>query len=251
MNKITAIIGDVHGCLEELDELLKQISYNPEEIRLVFLGDIIERGPDSIGCLKRIQELKAECVIGNHEDKLLRYCKHEGTRWMTGKENPMKVNDEIKYLQQNLTPTDLFWIKSLPSKIQIAHNLWAVHAGLKPNVSFDKQEYSHLLHIRYITPEGKPKSLNPDKTQPEGTIYWTEQWKGPESIIYGHAVHDNPRWDSGINNGNMFYCLGIDTGCCFGGSLTCVLYDPMSEVKVVMTSVKAKKIYYLREKIDD
>lgn len=77
MKKITVLVGDIHGCLEEFNELLKSIQYDSRTMRLIALGDLMDRGPDQAGCVRRVRELNIECVKGNHEDKHIRWFKHE------------------------------------------------------------------------------------------------------------------------------------------------------------------------------
>ena len=65
-------IGDIHGCLDEFNELLNKLSYDPKEDRLILLGDLIDRGPDSVGVVRKARELRLECVMGNHEHKYIK-----------------------------------------------------------------------------------------------------------------------------------------------------------------------------------
>jgi bis(5'-nucleosyl)-tetraphosphatase (symmetrical) len=249
MNKVVVAVGDVHGCIEELDELLKKIQYNPNQMRLVFLGDLLDRGPEPVACVRRVRELKVECIMGNHEEKHLRWHKHEKTKERTGKANPMKPMAEAESkANAELSDQDWTWLKALPVKLDLGLNWWAVHAGCEPRFTLDKQNPSQLMRVRYVDERGIAKALNPDKSQPEGTVYWDQQWKGPESLIYGHCVHDlkNPRVSRSYNDqGKTSVCIGIDTGCCFGGCLTAAIMDPSGDTYYVEYSqVFAKKKYY-------
>lgn len=225
MNRIIVAVGDVHGCIEELDELLKKIQYNPAQMRLVFLGDLLDRGPEPIACVRRVRELQVECIKGNHEEKHLRWHKHELNRAKTGKANPMKPMAEAEAAANAaLSDEDWAWLEALPLKAHIGDNWWAVHAGCEPKYTLERQNPSQIMRVRYVDEKGSGKALNPDKSQPEGTVYWDERWKGPESIIYGHCVHDltHPRI---TNISPDVSCVGIDTGCCFGGHLTAALFQ--------------------------
>lgn len=251
--KQVIVVGDVHGCLEELDELLHVISFNPATMRLVFLGDLMDRGPDPVGCVRRVRELGAECVMGNHEDKHLRWRKHEDKRKATGKLNPMKPMAEPERLaNEALSDDDIAWMKTLPVKLHLIHNFWGVHAGCVPNISLDKQEPSQMMRVRYIGSDGKPVPLNPDKSQPEGTVYWATLWRGPESIIYGHCIHERfgVRYNAGLidelTGQAKSYCLGIDTGCCMGHKLTAGIIDPKNSDAVQMVYIPAKRAYFSR-----
>lgn len=249
MEKLPVVIGDVHGCLEELNELLNTIQYNENQMRLVFLGDLVHRGPDTLGVVRRVRELGAECIQGNHKDKLLRWRKHEAANKLSGKKNPMKeISEAERIANESLSEDDLNWLKNLPLKLDIGNNWWCVHAGCEPRFSLDKQFPSQIMRVRYVNRGGIAQPLNPDKSQPEGTVYWAEQWKGPENIVYGHCVHDlkEVRHDK-----NFFYvppggdCLGIDTGCCFGGHLTCAMF---LDTGIEIVQVKAKQVYKVNQK---
>jgi bis(5'-nucleosyl)-tetraphosphatase (symmetrical) len=239
-NRIPVVVGDVHGCIDELKELLKTIQYNKSQIRLVFLGDLVHRGPSTLEVVRKVRELDVECIMGNHEDKLLRWRKHEAINKLFGKKNPMKaISDSERIANESLLEDDLTWMQSLPLKLNLGNNWWAVHAGVEPRFSLDRQSSSQIMRVRFVNQEGVAQSLNPDKSQPEGTVYWTEQWKGPENIVYGHCVHDleKPRYDFCPSNA---ICLGIDTGCCFGGHLTAVLFR---DTGMEFVQVKAKRKY--------
>lgn len=245
MEKVIVAVGDVHGCIEELDELLKAIQYNPNQMRLVFLGDLMDRGPDPVACVHRVRELKAECIMGNHEEKHLRWHKHEKAKAATGKANPMKyMSDAGRKANEDLTDADWSWMKALPLKLYLGGNWWAVHAGCEPRWSLDKQNLAQIMRVRYVDDRGIAKALNPDMSQPEGTVYWDEKWKGPESIIYGHCVHDLKEYRLRTPVPRVL-CLGIDTGCCFGGNLTAALIDPSATHHGLsgFIQVKAKQKY--------
>lgn len=249
MDRIVVAVGDIHGCIEEFDELLKKIQYNKNRMRLVLLGDLMDRGPDPVGCVRRAMELGAECIMGNHEEKHIRWKKHEKVRQATGKANPMKWMSESERVDnENLSDQQMTWMKALPVKLDLGLNWWATHAGAEPRYTLAKQNPKQIMRVRYVDEHGIGKSINPDMSQPEGTVYWTEQWKGPESIIYGHCVHDliMPRTDyCGQVNGQDVRCLGIDTGCCFGGNLTAAFFEPNAHAFV---QVMAKKVYYVNNR---
>ncbi len=255
MKKPIAVVGDIHGCLEEFEELLKMLSYNSSNIRLISAGDLMDRGPNPSGCVKRIRELGIECVKGNHEDKHLRWRKHETARKEKGKPNPMKsLSLEERLQNEALSEEDIKWMYHLPVKINLLDDVWLVHGGVEPRCDFNRQNNAQMMRVRYVDERGIGKALNPDKSQPEGTVYWSEMWKGPQSIVYGHCVHNlkNPRVDYQANHEPLIAytvdkinlpdvkCLGIDTGCVFGGALTCAIF---TENNVEFVQVPAKKKY--------
>lgn len=236
------VIGDIHGCLEEFRELLALVDFRQGEDRLVLTGDLMDRGPDPVGCVRLAQELGAECVLSNHEESHLRWNAHEARRIATGKKNPMRPYNATRAAQNAaLSEQDVQWIKGLPTVMEIAPNLLVCHAGLEPAFSANQQT-SAVIRVRYVDAAGEMVSFEEGSLdQPAGTEYWAARWPGPESVIYGHAVHsfEEPRIDR-FEGG---HCYGIDLGCCFGGSLcAAVLEDGSTEPRFV--TVRAKQTYY-------
>lgn len=246
MKKITVLVGDIHGCLEEFNELLNLIQYNPDQMRLISLGDLMDRGPDQAGCVKRVRELNIECVKGNHEEKHIRWHKHEKKNQTSGRKNPMKrMHEKDAIAHKQLSDDDLEWMTNLPLSIDLGNNWWAVHAGCEPRFTLASQSERQIIRVRYVNDQGVAQSLGPNFSQPENTKYWTEMWQGPESIVYGHCVHSetDPRIDTISDN---VTCIGLDTGCVFGGRLTAMLFDPMYPVYKEFVQVQAKQVYYKR-----
>lgn len=244
MEKVIVAVGDIHGCLEEFDELLKKIQYNKNQMRLVLLGDLVDRGPDSVGVVRRARELGLESIKGNHEDKALRWNKHEKNRLENGTKNPMKSMSEsdAKSLE-GMSDSDWSYLKNLPIKLDLGLNWYAVHAGVEPGVSFERQVPAQVMRVRYINEKGRGVALNPDKTQPEGTMYWDQKWQGPESLIYGHCVHDLHT----VRVTNIVpdvFCVGIDTGCVFGGHLTAAFMNSKDHRHIEYVQVAAKQKYF-------
>ena len=254
MEKTLIVIGDVHGCLQELDELLLKLEYNKEKHRLVFLGDLMDRGPDPVGCVRRVRELEAEMVMGNHENLHLRWRGHETVRELTGKKNPMKAMKAADMAaSRNLSEEDLDWMERLPFKIDLGLSWYAVHGGMEPARKINTQNAAQIMRVRYVNEKGYGVSLGADLSAPEGTVYWDQMWKGPESIIYGHCVHDLQM--TRCTYYNNVSCIGMDTGCVFGGHLSAaimhkglVMLDKITPIyetfKPEIVQVKAPKRYY-------
>ena len=177
-DRVIVAVGDIHGCLEEFDELLKQIQYNKEQMRLVLLGDLMDRGPDPVGCVRRARELGVECIMGNHEEKHLRWHKHEKKRLDTGKPNPMKRIAPVDMAaNEALSDQDWTWLKALPLKLHLTHTWWAIHGGCEPRFSLADQNPKQIIRCRYVDSRGVAQALGPNLSQPEGTVYWAEVWK--------------------------------------------------------------------------
>ncbi len=239
MGNRIVVVSDVHGCLEELDELLLKVDHKGS--RLVFVGDLLDRGPDSIGVLRRVQELRAMCVKGNHEAKHLRYWKYEVHRQFVGTPNPMKPFSSAKLaIQDALTADDIDFLDGLPSFIRLGPKLCVVHAGCKPGIEVEDQEDRTLQHVRYLRRSDHKMLDLRAKLSPDTTAFWTDLWTGPDSIIYGHHPMDEGRPEV-VPAGPGVWCFGIDTGCCFGGSLTALIFNGPHEP--TYAQVKAKRTY--------
>jgi bis(5'-nucleosyl)-tetraphosphatase (symmetrical) len=243
-NSRTIVIGDVHGCIAELDELLLKVEYRVGKDRLVFAGDLVDRGPDSVAVVRRARELEAECVLGNHEDKHIRFAKW--TKKLKSGEvtkHPMKFDEHKTKIQSGLSEDDIRWLKELPLYIRLGkfngRKFVVVHGGLEFNKPIEKQP-KNMMRIRYVNQKtGIFMGSQYIGHQPEGSQYWSELWSGPESIIYGHAVWAMVRTDSFPGG---YTCYGIDTGCCFGGTLTAMILPEKGAFEFI--DVKAKEKYY-------
>lgn len=228
------IIGDIHGCLDELVLLLQKLGYSndsgqwihPEGRKPIFLGDLVDRGPDSPGVLKLVMPMVkaglAWCVPGNHDDKL--------RRWLIGKQVHIRYGLEAT-VAQLAGESDEFrkeiaeFIDSLISHYVFDDGrLVVAHAGLKESMqgrgSGAVREFCLYGETTGETDEfGLPIRYN-----------WAAEYKGKATVVYGHTPVPEAQW---LNN-----TIDIDTGCVFGGSLTALRY-PEKE----LVSVPAAKVY--------
>ncbi|CAG8669508.1 1535_t:CDS:2, partial [Cetraspora pellucida] len=136
-SKNLIFIGDVHGSLNELKKLLKKIKYNSTNDHLIFVGDLVAKGPESIEVVRLVKELGSSCVRGNHDDKLIRW---KGFLDILNKKR-IKLKD---YAKKNALPPHLKlyeFLSSCPVVINIPEqDLYVVHAGLLPEVPIDQQD---------------------------------------------------------------------------------------------------------------
>jgi diadenosine tetraphosphatase ApaH/serine/threonine PP2A family protein phosphatase len=102
------------------------------------------------------------------------------------------------------------------------HGAVVVHAGVMPNVAIEAQDPYHLLHAQCVRPPER-KSYWPSKA-PSTHTFWTNHWRGPERVIFGHSVVDKPLV--------LPHAVGIDTGCVFGGPLTALVLPGWQLVSV-------------------
>lgn len=228
----TIVVGDVHGCRAELEELLDRLALRPGRDRLVFVGDLMDRGPDPAGVVRLIRELGAEAVLGNHDEKHLRWRKHESKRAADPTyKNPMKMSDEVQAENQALDDDDLGFLAGLPLSLDLGDDWVAVHGGLAPGVPLSRQKRHNLLRLRFVDERGTMASVLTEADAGDGIDPWPLRWDGPQSVVYGHMVWDleRPRVDQPAPG---VHCYGIDTGCCFGGHLTALILPERRLVQV-------------------
>ncbi|MFW6066707.1 MAG: metallophosphoesterase family protein [Myxococcota bacterium] len=197
----TLIVGDVHGCRSELDALVARFGPTGGD-QVVFVGDLLAKGPDSSGVVRRARELGAVGVRGNHDEICLRWWRAR----RDGRERPLLGRSHQEACQA-LDEEDWRWLDSLPYHLRIAeHGVIVVHAGLVPGVALEDQEPSHMLHMRSLRADGTPTS------RVEEGVPWASRWPGPEEVVFGHdAVRGLQRHP---------HATGLDTGCVYGGRLT-------------------------------
>jgi hypothetical protein len=195
-------IGDLHGCVAEAHELLRICNVTPDDA-VVFLGDLVDRGPDNGECVDLA--MKHHCVLGNHEERHIQY----RTLQEAGRD-PRVVSPTHVKTRLQLRAEHFDYFRSLPHIIRFPqHNAAAVHAGAFPGIPLDEQSVHHLLHIQMI----KPPELGskwPSKA-PNDWAFWSTFWQGPERLIFGHSVIDRPLVTDKV--------VGIDGGAVFGREL--------------------------------
>lgn len=201
-------IGDVHGCHEELEELLEKIRPGPDD-EIVMLGDLVNHGPDGSRCLKLAREANAICLLGNHELRLLNYRR-------TGDAKLLKRMD--RKTVRKLTSDDWAQIENMP----LHHHLPElrtvfVHAGFLPDRPWETQPAEIVTQIQVIDKRGRPRKRSKSPKSP----HWSTRWRGPPFVVYGHTPRPTCfRLESSI---------GIDTACVYGGALTAYIL-PTDEI---------------------
>lgn len=234
------IIGDIHGCFDELKELLEKLDYiieentqgyfninHPENRRVIFLGDLVDRGINSPKVLKlvmsMIEDKKAFCVIGNHDYKLLRKLNGKNVSLTHGiKETLEQLEKETEEFKEK---TRLFLNSLISHYIFDEGKLVVSHAGLK-----ESMHGRGSAAVRSFCMYGETTGEIDEFGLPV-RYNWASEYSGKPMIVYGHTPVLYPEW---FNN-----TIDIDTGCVFGGKLTALRY-PERE----LISVDAKKVYY-------
>ncbi len=227
----TIFIGDIHGHFDELQELLKKCEWNESTDRLIILGDLCDRGPKSSATVKWCRETNIEVIRGNHDQKYLDIQAKEA--WH--KSNPGNVlptilnNKEKMQIFRELSPDDLKWMSRMPHLIEIPHlNLLAVHAGFKPGVTPENNTFNTMMHIRFLFEGHVQANLDKkDFSAPPGSYFWADFYKDTRNVVYGHHVWSKDTVKMHTNEAGAI-CYGIDTGCCFKGSLSALTFDNRS-----------------------
>jgi hypothetical protein len=218
------IVGDIHGCLDTFEALLRKVEYTSSDL-LVSCGDLVDRGPNGPEVVNLTRELGAICVKGNHEDKLVRYFRHEQkVACNPGTKNPMKKYGARDYAQfLRYTEDQVEWMERLPNWVEVIPGWLVVHAGFDTR-PLENQDPKVIQRVRYLDKDtGRmPKSGTPF-TQPANSVHWAQLWQGPQNVVYGHIVNrlDSPT----IHEGKGFTTYSIDTGACFGGNLTALVLN--------------------------
>jgi hypothetical protein len=218
----TIIVGDVHGCVDELRSLLRACGHQ-RGAPLVLVGDLVAKGPDSQGVLQLCREEGARAVLGNHDAHALR------AREQAAAGGKRELKAERRQVVDTLTDADWAYLAALPAFLRLPSQgrgeppVAVVHAGAVPGISLEEQDPEQLITLRSIRADGTPSK------KIEGTP-WAALWRGPERLVFGHdavrGLQQHP------------WATGLDTGCVYGGKLTALV---LPERRLV--SVPARRAY--------
>lgn len=213
-------IGDIHGCRDALDRLLERIKADvgrgADRARLIFLGDLVDRGPDSKGVIDRVMGgafpvARVDTIMGNHEEAMLGA--YDGTNdargWLSyggiqtlesygidRAEHFARGFDLRRRMHDVIPAGHIAFLRSLPDQLRVGDYLF-VHAGIRPGVAFDRQRPEDLRWIR----EGFL-----DSESDHGAM-----------VVHGHTISPAPQ--------QLANRIGIDTGCYAGGPLTALVLE--------------------------
>ncbi|TXK51929.1 protein phosphatase [Pontibacter qinzhouensis] len=234
------IIGDVHGCFEELLLLLHNLGYavqfNPAHekyevlanpgYKIVFVGDLVDRGPNSPEVLRLVMDLVEQevawCVSGNHDDKLKRKLQGNSVHIRHGLELTLA---QLASYRAAFTARVGQFLSELPHHIVLDEGkLVVAHAGLA-----ETYHGRHSKWVRQLCLFG-PTNGELDHLGLPIRLDWATDYSGTALVVYGHTPVKEPRWKNNTIN--------IDTGCVFGGKLTAISYPALE-----LTSVRAIQPY--------
>ena len=241
------LIGDVHGCCDELEQLLQQLGYvasnsnsdsfwdfptytHPEGRKAIFLGDLVDRGSRILDTVKLVRNMMAAdsalCILGNHENKLMRKLNGKNVKLNHGLEQTVAEIEAIEPEQREIVTNEIqTFFKSLISHYVLDDGkLVVAHAGLREELQGRGSGYVRSFAL-YGETTGEIDSFGlPVRYQ------WASDYRGKALVVYGHVPVLEAEW---LNN-----TIDIDTGCVFGGKLTALRY-PERE----LVSVDAAKVY--------
>ncbi|MER6553876.1 polynucleotide kinase-phosphatase [Streptomyces sp. NPDC001725] len=228
------IIGDIHGCSSELDTLLGKLGYengsHPEGRTAVFVGDLVDRGPDSPGVLRRVMSMvssgDALCVPGNHENKLGRYLKGRKVQHSQGLAETVEQLEREDAEHPEFREEVADFIDGLVSHYVLdGGRLVVCHAGL-PEKYHGRTSGRVRSHALYGDTTGETDEFGLPVRYP-----WAEKYRGAAAVVYGHTPVPTASW---VNN-----TLCLDTGAVFGGKMTALRW-PEREI----VDVPAERVWY-------
>lgn len=230
------IIGDVHGCYEELVELLTKLGYepgadgvprHPDGRTAVFLGDLVDRGPATPAVLRTAMAMveagSALCLPGNHESKLVRALRGRNVQVTHGlAESLAQLDAEPEEFRTKV----LEFLDGLVSHYVLDdRRLVVAHAGMREEMQ-GRASAAVRAFALYGETTGETDEFGLPVRYP-----WAQDYRGRAVVVYGHTPVPEPEW---VNN-----TICVDAGCVFGGKLTALRY-PERE----LVSVSARQTYY-------
>jgi bis(5'-nucleosyl)-tetraphosphatase (symmetrical) len=245
----TIIIGDVHGCLDELQDLLATCQYDRTNTRVVLVGDLVNKGPKSAECVQFVRTQGFSCVRGNHDDAALWAWERRETERRDG---GTAIGDGKYAYTDQFSAEDVAFLRGLPHTILIPdEELLVVHAGLVPRVPLEEQEPACMYKMRNLIEregtasgteeEGKDGVWNvgaytATAAAKRGTA-WAAEWRpdaetlpGVSHIVFGHDAKRRLQQHA--------HATGLDTGACYGGELSALVLPGRHIV-----SVPARRVY--------
>lgn len=215
-------IGDIHGCYDELVELLDRLAPSDCDA-VVSVGDIVTKGPAADRCLDLWRERGYLAVKGNNEIKLL--SRARPLLRFFARDRVMRRRDLLRF------------IESWPVVIDFpAVAITAVHGGFLPQMHVTAEEVDRgrdeIVELRWIRRKNGEWKPIPKEKKKSDDVLWSEKWKGDRFVIYGHTPVREPKFDA--------RALGLDTGCVYGGTLTAAVW---ADREWRIESVRAKRKY--------
>lgn len=218
-------IGDIHGCYDEMVELLDRIDPTSRDV-VISCGDIARKGPEVTRCLELWRHRNYLAVLGNNEIKLLQYADSAVRRLLWFPDRAVLHRNDL-----------LDYIRTWPLLIDLPReSLSAVHGGVMPGTSVSessiRKQRDVLYRLRYVREVDGKWEVAPKGDEKPGDVLWSAVWNGDRTVLYGHTPLKEPRFDQ--------KAIGLDTGCVYGGKLTAAIFD---DGKWETMSVQARRKY--------
>lgn len=214
------VVGDVHGCYDELKELLESCNYQDAQTQVLIVGDLINKGPKSAEVVRFAKNNNFLCIRGNHDDFILAAIFNLIPN--------LKQTDAIEFIKQ-LTSEEVDWLKELPYTIRIPKwNAVFVHAGLIPNLPLESQDPVHMTTLRnvYSAEDNTQQYFGTSKT--DVGVPWVTAWD--ESDHYNQHVYFGHDAKRGLQLGK--FATGLDTGCLYGKKLSAMILPSRELVQI-------------------
>lgn len=196
-------VGDIQGCLEPLERLLAAVDFAGGRDRLLPVGDLVNKGPDSDGVLRRCIELQAEPVLGNHD-----------LHWLDRQKGDAALRD---------------WLRRQPL-VRIFDDVVMVHAGLHPQwdlrhlqAPLSAEDADYIVNVRYCDAAGRRPAADWPVPGPPFRP-WDDFYRGDRRVVFGHWAR------RGLVVRRR--CIGLDTGCVYGGQLSAWIAEEDRVVQV-------------------
>ncbi|GIC89610.1 putative serine/threonine-protein phosphatase [Aspergillus udagawae] len=244
-------IGDVHGCKDELEFLLDEVSFDHDRDHLIFTGDMINKGPDSPGVVDLARQYAASCVRGNHEDRvlLLRHDMEASNTLSPDSDGDISpelffgLKEKERAVARQLSNEQVQWLDACPVILNVGQipelgQVVVVHGGLVPGVDLDKQDPSSVMNMLTIDLDTHVPSSTRHGTK------WTKLFNKHQSLLYSSLKGSVPDpksqvmtviygHDSKSSLSLKTYTKGLDSGCVKGGKLTAMVVEDGGKQSVI------------------
>ena len=244
----TIFIGDVHGMLDELNILIDRLALNVDD-KVIFVGDLLDKGPDSSGVVKLVRALtdsnNVVVVMGNHEDTHFRYRGHLRKDIKIAKDMASRKS-ELPIITAALSTEDIAFLdKALPFYRVVEHNILVVHGGIPKSMKAfpstvaellsqsarDRKAFKLVLRTRHVDAHtGNFVGLGEEKPNDP---FWADVYDGR----FGHVIFGHQPFLDGIKY--FPQATGIDTGAVFGGTLTALVYHENGSTETISIPSRA------------